>query len=444
MEINSDGIIRADIMTARIEDKNLLTKKGDVYVGTGVTTSYDGTDVYQTKAMNIQAAITEDVQRENGSHSLNLGAETFNGVNAISLGYNSNVSAANAVQIGDGTNDVANSLKFRNRTVVNGSDEIVGDYPLGFTKRVMEWPGDTWPKSHVDLTNGTVVTDWAFITDNGYKSEIAFVSIFNQKDDRADLNLVIDGNVYVDDGKRKVYAKGDVIDQAEKANNTETLNCVQLSNKNQLIDEKGSIKINGCVSFAVGGTDIELDNERKIPAWSKGIIVGSSDLAIIYTSNNKSGCLYYNSTGKNWVFVIPDTATNATNAINALKATDATNAEKTSFSNEGFTGLSPTSLKLDSSGTYQFYYAPLGFSCLLYFQLFVADYCSPIFTAPETIVATDGNTGISKGQRFIMKIKKSGEVVWLAAFPSAVAAIDNWIEFNPSNENASVYYRKIR
>ena len=35
MEINSDGIIRADIMTARIEDKNLLTHPGDIYVGTG-------------------------------------------------------------------------------------------------------------------------------------------------------------------------------------------------------------------------------------------------------------------------------------------------------------------------------------------------------------------------------------------------------------------------
>ena len=141
MEINSDGIIRADIMTARIEDKNLLTKKGDIYVGTGATTSYDGTDVYQTKAMNIQAAITEDVQREKGSHSLNLGAGTFNGVNAISLGYNANVSAdgaislgynanvsaANAVQIGAGTNNVANSLQFRDRVVVDGNKKIFGD-----------------------------------------------------------------------------------------------------------------------------------------------------------------------------------------------------------------------------------------------------------------------------------------------------------------------------
>ena len=141
MKINSDGIIRADIMTARIEDKNLLTKKGDIYVGTGATTSYDGTDVYQTKAMNIQAAITEDVQREKGSHSLNLGAGTFNGVNAISLGYNANVSAdgaislgynanvsaANAVQIGAGTNNVANSLQFRDRVVVDGNKKIFGD-----------------------------------------------------------------------------------------------------------------------------------------------------------------------------------------------------------------------------------------------------------------------------------------------------------------------------
>lgn len=439
MEIkNVDQIMRADIMVARIQDKNELANAGDIYVGTGnapdVVDASAGEDgkVANPTVKNIQTAVREDANRQQG---LRLGEGTSSSYsNIVELGIGAKAEANGACQIGAGTNDVANSLQFRDKTVVNGNGEIAGDYPLGFTKRVMEWPGDTWPKSHVDLTNGTIVTDWAFVTDNNYKSEIAFISIFKQKDDRADLNLVIDGNVYVDDGKRKVYAEGDVVDQAEKANNTETLNCVQLSNKNQLIDEKGSIKINGCVSFTVGETDIELDNKRKIPAYSKGIIVGieTSDLAIIYTSNDESGCLYYNAAGKNWLWGIPNRATNA---------------DKTSFTNTTFKMGYPKAIALRENGTYQFYYEPLAFSCLLYYNInnLVR---SSVFVSPQDI-AVGGKTQISQNEKFYMQIGSNGDVNWfkenvkIDGFDGYYSVSSTWTDFNPLTSDKKVYYRKI-
>lgn len=439
MEIkNTDQIMRADIMLARIQDKNELANAGDIYVGTGnapdVVDASAGEDgkVANPTVKNIQTAIREDANRQQG---LRLGGGTSSSYsNIVELGIGAKAEANSACQIGVGTNNVANSLQFRDKTVVNGNGEIAGDYPLGFTKRVMSWPGNTWPKSHVDLTNGTLVTDWAFVTDNDYKSEIAFVSIFDQKGDRADLNLVIDGNVYVDDGKRKVYAEGDVVDQAKKANNTETLNCVQLSNKNQLIDEKGYIKINGCVSFAVGETDIELDNERKIPAYSKGIIVGiaSSDLAIIYTSDGESGCLYYDASGKQWRWGIPNKATNA---------------DKTSFTNTTFKSGYPKAITLKESGTYQFYYEPLAFSCLLYYNINSLGRSS-VFVSPQDIVV-GGKTQISQNEKFYMQIGSNGDVNWfkenvkIDGLDGFYSVSSSWTEFNPLTSDKKVYYRKI-
>ena len=414
-------------MTARIEDKNLLTKKGDIYVGTGATTSYDGTDVYQTKAMNIQAAITEDVQRENGSQSLNLGAGTFNGVNAISLGYNANVSAANAVQIGAGTNNVANSLQFRDKTVVNGHGEIAGDYPLGFTKRVMEWPGVTWPKSHVDLTNGTVVTDWAFITDNDYKSEIAFVSIFSQKDDRADLNLVIDGNVYVDDGRRKVYAEGDVVDQAKQADYptgftkrlTSVLDDGWPKNHSDLTD--GTIVTDWC--YDVGGNA----NIAFVKTYNS--TAQTSDLNLVVDGN------IYVKEGLRRVYAEGDIVEKAAYAL------------KTSFSNTTFESGYPLAITLKESGTYQFYYEPLAFSCLLYYNINSLGRSS-VFVSPQDIVV-EGKTQISQNEKFYMQIGSNGDVRWfkenvkIDGLDGYYSVSSSWTDFNPLTSDKKVYYRKI-
>ena len=77
MEIkNTDQIMRADIMLARIQDKNELANAGDIYVGTGntpdVIDASAGEDgkVAKPTVKNIQTAIREDA---NGQQGLRLG-----------------------------------------------------------------------------------------------------------------------------------------------------------------------------------------------------------------------------------------------------------------------------------------------------------------------------------------------------------------------------------
>lgn len=437
MEIkNTDQIMRADIMLARIQDKNELANAGDIYVGTGnapdVVDASVGEDgkVAKPTVKNIQTAIREDANRQQG---LRLGKGTSSSYsNIVELGIGAKAEANSACQIGAGTNNVANSLQFRDKTVVNGNGEIAGDYPLGFTKRQTSVLDDGWPKNHSDLVDGTIVTGWCY--GEGGNANIAFVKTYDSTAQTSDLNLVVDGNIYVEEGLRRVYAEGDVVDQAKKANNTETLNCVQLSNKNQLIDEKGYIKINGCVSFAVGETDIELDNERKIPAYSKGIIVGiaSSDLAIIYTSDGESGCLYYDASGKQWRWGIPNKATNA---------------DKTSFTNTTFKSGYPSEITLKESGTYQFYYEPLAFSCLLYYNINSLGRSS-VFVSPQDIVV-GGKTQISQNEKFYMQIGSNGDVNWfkedirIDGFEGTYSVSSTWTDFNPLTSDKKVYYRKI-
>lgn len=433
MEIkNTDQIMRADIMLARIQDKNELADAGAIYVGTGIdpdvvdaSAGEDG-KVANPTVKNIQTAIREDANRQQG---LRLGEGTSSSYsNIVELGIGAKAEANSACQIGVGTNNVANSLQFRDKTVVNGKGEIVGDYPLGFSARVMERPGDNWPMGHADLQGGTFVTDWSFTETNGYKSEVAFVSILDEKADRANLNLVIDGNIYVDDGKRRVYAQGDVID-------ADTLKYVQLSSKDQLIDEKGSIKINGCVSFAVGGTEVGLDDKgHKIPFYAKGIIVGSSDLSIIYTSNNKSGCLYYDSTGKNWSDAFPTNATNATNA------------EKTSFTNTTFTQINSATGTLNNmTGTYQFHNPYFNFTFLSYFRLGgIYSVESPIFVSNKT------QGDIKKNDKFYLEFEPGGNIKWFKEKVSIIydggmtSYSSTWEEITGTDSDFYyIYYRKI-
>lgn len=47
-----------------------------------------------------------------------------NGYRGVAIGYNAKVNAANAAQIGSGTNSVANSLKFRDTEIVDGSGNV--------------------------------------------------------------------------------------------------------------------------------------------------------------------------------------------------------------------------------------------------------------------------------------------------------------------------------
>ncbi len=282
---NTDQIMRADIMTARIQDKNELVNAGDIYVGTGdtpdVIDASAGADgkVAKPTVKNIQTAIREDANRQNG---LRLGNGSGSNKGVIELGVNSKVAADNACQIGEGMNSEAESLKFINRTVVNKDGEIFGDYPLGFTKRRTKWSGDTWPKSHADLKDGTIVTDWAYTTSQGYNSEIAFVSMENQTADRADLNLVIDGNIYVDDGERKVLAEGDTLD-------VNSFTSIKLENSEQLVQKIGIIVTKSCTFYTDNEVVLEkgLGNIERvsIPANAQGLITTDKDkkLTITYT-----------------------------------------------------------------------------------------------------------------------------------------------------------------
>lgn len=439
MEIkNTDQIMRADIMVARIQDKNELANAGDIYVGTNIapdvvdpSAGEDG-KVAKPTVKNIQTAVREDANRQQG---LRLGEGTSSSYsNIVELGIGAKAEANSACQIGVGTNNVANSLQFRDRTVVNGKGEIVGDYPLGFSARVMEHPGDNWPMGHADLQGGTLVTDWGFTETNGYKSEVAFVSILDEKADRANLNLVIDGNIYVDEGKRRVYAEGDKVGSAVNADNAGKLNTIVLTSVDDLINKNGSIKINGCVSFTTFDREVVLDSYHTIPVYSKGIIVGveTSDLAIIYISNAESGCLYYDATGKQWHWGIPNKATNA---------------DKTSFTNTTFKSSYPKAIILKESGTYQFYYEPLAFSCLLYYNINSLGRSS-VFVSPGDIVV-GGKTQISQNEKFYMQIGSNGDVNWfkenvkIDGLDGFYSVSSSWTEFNPLTLDKKVYYRKI-
>lgn len=432
MEIkNTDQIMRADIMVARIQDKNELANAGDIYVGTGnapdVVDASAGEDgkVANPTVKNIQTAIREDANRQQG---LRLGEGTSSPYsNIVELGIGAKTEANGACQIGVGTNNVANSLQFRDKTVVNGDGEIAGDYPLGFTKRVMEWPGDIWAKSHVDLTNGTVVTDWAFITDNDYKSEIAFVSIFSQKDDRADLNLVIDGNVYVDDGKRKVYAEGDTVDQAKQADYptgftkrlTSVLDDGWPKNHSDLTD--GTIVTDWC--YDVGGNS----NIAFVKTYNS--VAQTSDLNLVI-----DGDIYVRE-GLRRVYAEGDIVEKAAYAL------------KTSFSNTTFESAYPLAITLKESGTYQFYYEPLAFSCLLYYNINSLGRSS-VFVSPQDIVV-GGKTQISQNEKFYMQIGSNGDVHWfkedvkIDGLDGYYSVSSSWTDFNPLTSDKKVYYRKI-
>lgn len=184
--------------------------------GTGSTALGD----YANASNNSSTAIG-DHATASGEYSTALGNNaSASGSSSVALGYNAKVNginARNAVQIGEGTNSVENSLKFRNRTVVNGNGEIVGDYPLGFTKRQTSVLDDGWPKNHSDLVDGTVVTGWCY--GEGGNANIAFVKTYDSTAQTSDLNLVIDGNIYVEEGLRRVYAEGDKVGSAVNADN---------------------------------------------------------------------------------------------------------------------------------------------------------------------------------------------------------------------------------
>lgn len=441
---------RADTARAQLEYKNQLKNAGDIYVGTGdyiVNSDGTGNEIYITEGKNIQDAIREDANRQQG---LRLGEGTSSSYsNIVELGIGAKTEANGACQIGAGTNNVANSLQFRDKTVVNGNGEIVGDYPLGFTKRQTSVSDDGWPKNHSDLVDGTVVTGWCY--GEGGNANIAFVKTYDSTAQTSDLNLVIDGNIYVEEGLRRVYAEGDKVGSAVNADNAGKLNNITLTSVDQIINkDDGSIKIDGCVSFVMFDTGVKLDSDHTIPANSKGIIVGTatSDLAIIYTTDSHSGCLYYSAAGKNWSNGYPNDAYHATEADHA---TSATNAEKTSFSNVFNYKSSSNEVNITNSGTYQFFHKQLGFSCLLHYDRTPSR--TPIFVSRVEIYDDGSHFGIYINQKFYMQITADGKIEWykeemkLSGGDGYNYSLDiNWKEFDPvrsTDSNYYIYYRKI-
>ena len=432
MEIkNTDQIMRADIMLARIQDKNELANAGDIYVGTGnapdVVDASVGEDgkVAKPTVKNIQTAVREDANRQQG---LRLGEGTSSSYsNIVELGIGAKAEANGACQIGAGTNNVANSLQFRDKTVVNGNGEIVGDYPLGFTRRQISGWSDLWPKFHSDLKDGTIVTNWAFQTKSGYNSEIAFVSTEDAEAQGGNLNIVIDGDMYVKNGQKKVYAEGDVVDQAKQADyptgftkrQTSVLDDGWPKNHSDLVD--GTVVTDWCYDKD-GNANIAFVKTYDSTAQTP-------DLNLVVDGN------IYVEEGLRRVYAEGDIVEKAAYAL------------KTSFSNTTFKSGYPLAIILTESGTYQFYYEPLAFSCLLYYNINSLGRSS-VFVSPRDIVV-EGETQISQNEKFYMQIGSNGTVNWfkenvrIDGFEGTYSVSSSWTDFNPLTLDKKVYYRKI-
>lgn len=442
MEIkNTDQIMRADIMLARIQDKNELANAGDIYVGTGnapdVVDASAGEDgkVAKPTVKNIQTAVREDANRQQG---LRLGEGTSSSYsNIVELGIGAKAEANGACQIGAGTNNVANSLQFRDKTVVNGNGEIAGDYPLGFTGRVSDIDNVTWKNTwHNDIQskNPKLITDWAFINITSPTTqstgEVAFVATYDSSQTGGSptkTNIVLDGRVYVDLGAHRVYAEGDTVDQAKQADyptgftkrQTSVLDDGWPKNHPDLAD--GTVVTDWC--YDVGGNA----NIAFIKTYDS--TAQTSDLNLVVDGN------IYVEEGLRRVYAEGDIVEKAAYAL------------KTSFSNTTFKSGYPLAIALTESGTYQFYYEPLAFSCLLYYNINSLGRSS-VFVSPADIVV-GGETQISQNEKFYMQIGSNGAVVWfkenirIDGFEGTYSVSSSWTDFNPLISDKKVYYRKI-
>lgn len=435
MEIkNTDQIMRADIMLARIQDKNELANAGDIYVGTGnapdVVDASAGEDgkVAKPTVKNIQTAVREDANRQQG---LRLGEGTSSSYsNIVELGIGAKAEANGACQIGAGTNNVENSLKFRNRTVVNEGGEIMGDYPLGFTHRVSNIENVTWKSTwHNDIQskNPKLITDWAFIDTSQLPwstGEIAFVSTYDPSQTGGSptkTNIVLDGRVYVDLGAHKVYAEGDTVDQAKQANYPTGFS-----------ERRTSGWSDGWPKF-----HSDLKDGTIVTDWAFRTVSGyNSEIAFVSTEDEAAqggnlnlvidGDIYVKN-GQKKVYAEGDIVNKAENALN------------TSFSNVAFMSKAAKDIEIDSSGTYQFYCPTLGFSCLLYYLQSSYSY-SPIFASYQTV-----STIIAKNQKFYMRIGYQGKLEWYREMLSIRDQVlkDEWYDFTNDMADIAVYYRKI-
>ena len=418
MEINSDGIIRADIMTARIEDKNLLTKQGDIYVGTGnYNIINDGEDnkIYTTEGKNIQDVLREDANRQQG---LRLGEGTSSSYsNIVELGIGAKIEANGACQIGAGTNNVANSLQFRDKTVVNGNGEIAGDYPLGFTGRVSNINNVTWKNTwHNDIQskNPKLITDWAFtnITSPTTQStgEVAFVATYDSSQTGGSptkTNIGLDGRVYVDLGAHRVYAEGDTVDQAKN------LEPITITDSNQIVKGTTPVIKNSCtfktnqeVVLESGFGGIE---KVVIPAKSEGLIVSDgANVVVNYTNEDEYGACYFVSSKLTWVNV-PYSAT----------------APSTSFSHY-FSVWVPGD-RISKTGTYQAHYYTQG----MYFDYGVFYW---EIGKRTTAIALDFNSNLKTATESILYVGTDGYItLWKKGENNTYTEIDR----------SMIYYRKI-
>lgn len=441
---------RADTARAQLEYKNQLKNAGDIYVGTGdyiVNSDGTGNEIYITEGKNIQDALREDINRRS---KVILGTGDVYGVGSTALGYTAkasgsystalgggaNANAANAVQIGVGTNNVANSLQFRDKTVVNGNGEIAGDYPLGFTGRVSDINNVTWKDAwHNDIQskNPKLITDWAFRDTSQLPwstGEIAFVSTYDSSQiggSPTKTNIVLDGRVYVDLGAHRVYAEGDVVDQAKQADYPTGFTKRQTSVLDDGWPKKHSDLVDGTI--VTGWCYGEGGNANIAFVKTYDSTAQTSDLNLVVDGN------IYVEEGLRRVYAEGDIVEKAAYAL------------KTSFSNTTFESGYPLAITLKESGTYQFYYEPLAFSCLLYYNINSLGRSS-VFVSPQDIVV-GGKTQISQNEKFYMQIGSNGDVKWfkenvkIDGLDGFYSVSSSWTDFNPLTSDKKVYYRKI-
>lgn len=96
---------------------------------------------------------------------------------------------------------------YENEFYCHEVDSRFAEAPTGFTSRFTGELVD-WPIAHKDLKeSGIRVTDWRWTANNGSNADVAFVS--TTAGDSPQMNIVLDGSVYVNEGINKVVTSNE-------------------------------------------------------------------------------------------------------------------------------------------------------------------------------------------------------------------------------------------
>ena len=96
---------------------------------------------------------------------------------------------------------------YENEFYCHEIDSRFAEAPTGFTSRFTGELAD-WPIVHKDLKESSIrVTDWRWTANNGSNADVAFVS--TTAGDSPQMNIVLDGSVYVNEGINKVVTSNE-------------------------------------------------------------------------------------------------------------------------------------------------------------------------------------------------------------------------------------------